>query len=302
MKKILLTRIIILLFCFPAFSQKKNKCCSEAEDSLKYYGKAMLAAQNPLQNDKAAARFRELFFETLNCENAFSYPFDSLKMISKILSPDKKFRLLNWQYRRKDGKHCYYCFIQLKNPKTKKVDLIELTDNSSEIDGPESRQLNAENWYGALYYQMVPVKVNGKKYYTLLGMKWNNSLSSKKVIDVLWFNDQNQPVFGESIFKYGMLPVRRIVFEFSTQASMMLRYEKKKKYIIWEHLAPTHSHLSGSFQFYGPDGSYDALKFDDGKWNYIPDANVPQTKPQKRDTSKVIRKKQPDMPYMKKNK
>jgi hypothetical protein len=47
---------------------------------------------------------------------------------------------------------------------------------------------------------------------------------------------------------------------------MALNFDEKEKMIVMDHLAPEDSRFVGQYQFYGPDFSYDALKFKKGAW------------------------------------
>ena len=47
---------------------------------------------------------------------------------------------------------------------------------------------------------------------------------------------------------------------------MMLRYLSDKKWIVYDHLAAPNARSEGNFEVYGPDLSYDGLKYRRGKW------------------------------------
>ena len=54
----------------------------------------------------------------------------------------------------------------------------------------------------------------------------------------------------------------------------MLRWEKKKKMIVFDHLSPAAIRYNGIYEFYGPDFSVDGYKFKKGKWRYFNDIDV----------------------------
>ena len=58
----------------------------------------------------------------------------------------------------------------------------------------------------------------------------------------------------------------RLVFEYSAELSSSIRYNAQLKMIVFDHLAPLHPLYHGNYQFYGPDGSYDGLRFIEGIW------------------------------------
>ena len=49
---------------------------------------------------------------------------------------------------------------------------------------------------------------------------------------------------------------------------MSLRYEKKKKMIVFDHLSPSSPSLKGKYEYYGPDFTYDGFSFKKGIWHY----------------------------------
>jgi hypothetical protein len=51
---------------------------------------------------------------------------------------------------------------------------------------------------------------------------------------------------------------------------MSLKYNDSRKQIIFSHLAPNNLDpmLVGQYQYYGPDGSFDALNMKKGRWTY----------------------------------
>jgi hypothetical protein len=100
----------------------------------------------------------------------------------------------------------------------------------------------------------------------LLGWKGHNQNSQQKVIDVLRFAKNGSPVFGDDIIKLKDKTQHRMVFEYTSQAVMMLRYLSDKKWIVYDHLAAPNARSEGNFEVYGPDLSYDGLKYRRGKW------------------------------------
>ena len=112
-------------------------------------------------------------------------------------------------------------------------------------------------------------------YYTLLGWKGNDRLTTKKVIDILSF--QNGIIqFGYPFFKTNKTYSHRLIFEFTSAASMMLSYDERKRMIVFDHLSSATNNASENnpAQFEGPDGTYDALLFKSGKWNLQKDIEV----------------------------
>ncbi|MBN2612556.1 MAG: hypothetical protein JXB00_13450 [Bacteroidales bacterium] len=212
--------------------------------------------------------------KVLSLQASFQYPFDSLKRMGILLSPDKKLRAYTWNIAHNNRTTCYFGFLQYSPVKNQGPLVYRLADKSDKIENPEFQVLSADNWYGALYYDIIEAKDQHNKYYTLLGFDFNNFLSSKKIIDILYFTEKNEPVFGKPLFRIDNKLVNRVIFEYSSQASMNLRYHKDADMIVFDHLSPSKPSYTGKFEFYGPDMSYDALKFEKGFWTLKKDIDI----------------------------
>lgn len=266
MKASILSFFILFLSTL-CFSQKINNENSIAlyEDSLKELAPKIISGATDSIRQATNAKVIRLIEQVLMYQESYTYPFDSLKTIAHITSPDKRFRIYNWILPKTDGTYTYFGYIQQYNKKKKKVYVTPLKDLSDKIDKPEKAILTPDKWYGALYYKIVLNKFLGRRYYTLLGWKGYDRRSTKKVIDVVLFHN-NKPKFGYAMFKLKKETKSRIVFQYSSQAVMSLRYEAGDKVIVNDHLSPSSDNLKGQYEFYGPDFTYDALKFKRGKW------------------------------------
>ena len=216
----------------------------------------------------------DIFEYMLYNDASFDYPFDSLKRIGKIKSPDGLLRLYTWNIAFSDKTNEYFGFIQYYS-KTKKEYLIyPLIDKSDSISMPEKQSLDNTDWYGALYYKIIETESGRRKYYTLLGWDGYSDLITRKIIDVLYFTMSGKPHFGYGMFymnktdKANSRKVRkkRVIFSYSQKAKMTLHYDEKNEMIIFDHLSPRSPHLKGNYQYYGPDWTYEGLYFNKGKW------------------------------------
>lgn len=206
---------------------------------------------------------------------ALTFPFDSLKDISTITPKDKHFKLLTWNIPRDDESHLFFGFLMIDNQKRVKsgflkhetihaYEYFKLVDKSVGIKNPETFIGSPANWFGMLYYDMV--ECDG--YYTLLAWDGNDKLVQRKFIDVLYFKSDGTPVFGKDVFKFPKKNPKRLMFEYSSEVTMSLKYNRKSGRIIYSHLAPREEGhvLDGLYQYYGPDGSFDSMVQKKGKW------------------------------------
>lgn len=286
--------LFFIFFCFVFGTMFAQEQLSEKDKEyfLKYELK-LQALQNKLystKNDSLKFKYNKEFLglldTVLSAELSFYYPFDSLNQIGRLISPDNKFRIINWNIYKSDGTYFYFGFIQSFVSKDKKYEYFKLIDKSATIKNPETYIGEPDKWFGMLYYKII----KSDDYYTLLAWDGNDKLSQKKYIDILSFKDNGDPVFGKDVFKIPQKNPRRIVFEYSTEITMSLKYNEDKGMIIFDHLAPKDPFMEGQFQFYGPDFSYDAFDFNRGKWKFVPDIDIKNTK-DKNDNIKHVENK-----------
>ena len=259
----------IVLFLLPFSLQAQIFKVKEPLDSIqllfKTIGETQSDSEKLIYNKEILLIFRQL----LGTPASFEFSFDSLKNIGKLYAPDKSFRIVNWNLPLGDGTHQYFCFIQTMDLKQKTVKLFELNDSSENIVNPEDRTLNKERWYGGLYYKILKNEIKDKVYYTLLALQYHNYFTSRKIIDVLSFDLGGNPQFGAPIFQTDNKIKKRIVFEYSAKSGMNLKYDEKLQMIIFDHLAPRESKYVGLYEYYGPDLSFDGLKFQKDHWVLI---------------------------------
>lgn len=261
MKVLLLTLMILFSLKLQAqatVSEELSKC----EDSLSLLLSSLRSAQKDNEKDSLNVLFKTYLRKSIDLPGAYSYPFSKLHTIGVVDSPDGGIRIINWNIEQQDQTQKYFCFI-LKKTK----DGILVTELKEDPNAPARPDgiLDAENWYGALYYKIIPKERGSKKTYVLLGWDGNNSASTIKLIDILYFAGST-PKLGSPVFKLNNTSVKRIFFEHSKKVSMSLKYEPELDRIIFDHLSPESPTLAGFYSFYVPDFSYDALYFKDSKW------------------------------------
>ncbi|MDR1666126.1 MAG: hypothetical protein LBS03_00310 [Bacteroidales bacterium] len=227
-----------------------------------------------LKDDSLAIRkhieVEQLLAKILILPEAYLYPFDSLTMTGRLYAPDRTFRLINWNHAFQDGTQRHFGLIAVPTGGELNT-VIWLTDRSDSIQQPEQQILSADDWYGALYYRIIGARTadDGKLYYTLLGVDMNRWETKKKIIEVLSFGKNGTTVqFGAPLIEFNGWTKKRLVFEFSSQQTMYLEYNKRKKRIEMDHLAPPMPYMLGQYEYYGPDGRTDGLKFVRRHWKH----------------------------------
>ncbi len=240
------------------------------QDSLLQMGVAADQATNDQEKLAANAQFIKTLVTALKTPGSFSYPFDSLKRISVMKSPDNTFRIFSWSVPLQDGTYRFFGSIQMAT-KDGKLKMFPLIDDTNNLKDP-NQVTGSKNWYGARYYQVIPVAISGRQpYYVLLGWKGKNAKASKKVIEVLSFDKTEQPVFGKAVFDglKGATTKNRVIFEYNKLNSMTLTLDRTVNMIVFDHLAPLSSEMEGDFEYYASDLSFDAYKLLGGRLKLV---------------------------------
>lgn len=238
---------------------------------LNELGKEILASENDEDKLKTNALYKTELNTLINKDNSFEYNFDSLKTISILKAHNLK--IYNWTVPFTDGTFEYFGYLQIKTEEGFLV--VELTDKSEEIKSPENKNLTSKSWYGALYYKLIHHKKLGEETYTLLGWDGNNMLTNKKIIDVVTVSGSGMIKFGSPIFKMNNKTQRRVIFEYSENAVMSLKYHPNREQIIFDFLVPSSSKLKNIYEYYGPAlNRFDALTIEKSKWVYEEDINI----------------------------
>lgn len=251
---------------------------NDLEIRLEGLGQSMITSRDEKERLTSAYHFVKTMIRALKVPNSYFYPFDTIKNISVLVAPDNHFRVITWNLVLDNEAFRNYGVIQLNPDYIKNIkdttnlrSYYPLIDKSDAFKNALDTTVNNEHWYGAIYYKIVANTYKKQTYYTLLGWDGNTRLSNKKLAESLYF-EGNTPYFGAPIFDLKdnrfKKPLKRMIFEFNNQASMVLRFEPEKNILVQENVAPTRPQDYGHPETYVPDGSYDFYKFSKktGRW------------------------------------
>jgi len=269
-------RVLIgaLFIMFSAVSTAQEYPFLDIEKELVNLRQKVLDAKKNQEREQANILFAEAMEEALMTKGSFSHPFDSIPMITVQASPDNIFRIINWNLPLDNQTFKYFAFVQYFNSSKKEHQVYKLNDRSHELFAPLKKSLKHDNWYGALYYKIIPMKKKKSKYYVLLGWDGNNRITNKKLIDAIYFTGSGKPRFGAPIFRYPKTLQKRVIFEYSADVVMSLKYDEKNEQLVFDHLSPKNDLLEGQYQYYGPDLSFDAFELKDNRWYFIEDVDI----------------------------
>jgi hypothetical protein len=253
-------------------SAADRKKLQAREDTLREYAEYMIT--DSLTEDRMVSDsiFTRTLVRALQVKNSFYYPFDSVFGISKLYAPDTSFRIFTWNLQFDDYYSRQKGAIQLRT-KDGSLKLIPLRDNSEFTAKAEDSVRNKNNWIGAIYYNIIKTAYKGKNYYTLFGFDHNSAQSSKKWIEVMYFNEKNEPVFGGPFFSYEKdtipkPPQYRYSTEFKKDARVLVNYIDDMNMILVDHLISETDQPELAFTMV-PDGDSEGFKWENGKWMHI---------------------------------
>lgn len=277
MKSLLL--FIALVTAGVSFSQQKissadKRILEKKEDSLKALAKAFLTEAETADRMRQDSLFVKTLLRSLQIKYSFEYGFDSVKGISNLYAPDSTFRIFTWQlsfdndyaFNRQRGA------IQFRT-NDGSLKLVPLRDYSEFSDEPLDSVRTKNNWIGAVYYNIIKTDYNGKNYYTLFGFDGNSYRTNKKWIDVLTFDQQGNPVFGNQQYftfekELKKKPQHRFSIEYKKEASTTLNYDEDMNMILVDHLISETNEPEYAWTFV-PDGDYEGFKWLNGKWQHV---------------------------------
>ena len=273
---------LFLLFLLPACLTGQNKPPKPAngltpeaveqlhtsEDTLVILSYAVVNDSLPEMRFLACRSLIKALVRALKVEHSFQYPFERLKSVSIVAPPDSSFRIFSWQLFVNDSTYRYYGAIQMNQPDLK---LFPLVDRSFELRGiPDRQQLTAENWYGVLYYNILPLQTKNEVHYLLFGYDAFSFFDKRKVLEVLKFDGADgAPRFGAPVFdRPEGDEIQRLILEYFAEANIRLNWDEHYQMILFDHLIPYPNPYTGGIM-YVPDGSYCGYKIEKGRLRYV---------------------------------
>lgn len=265
--------LLIVIFLFSGL------CLLKAQEELTFpqfdntvdsLGKIVLEDTLPAIRDRSVSQIMLLFQHYLTDSASFNQPFKSLKTMSVLYPLDSSFRIITGQHFINNNEYRYFGGIQLASGR-----FIPLHDQSYEIRKAEEDYtlLDKDKWYGALYYRIFDCELNGEKYYLLLGFNSFSFYNKRKVIDILSFDKNKNPIFGKEVFKADTGEVEdydlRKLYMYSADVSQKLNFDSTLGFIVLDHLIPSKEIFPGQGPTFVPDGSLEGYRYENGRWQHI---------------------------------
>ncbi|HLN19852.1 MAG TPA: hypothetical protein VK213_02095 [Bacteroidales bacterium] len=201
----------------------------------------------------------------VNSKSVFTKNLRDLRYLGQITSPDSLLKIVTWNLALENHKGFFYSYIIRRKSKEEPATIYRLSSPYNETPILSDTTYSQSEWYGALYYDTRPVRIKGNNCWIVLGINPADPLITRKIIDVISFNESDSIMFGKKIFLNERLR-NRVVFQYESAGMMTLRFNSDTS-IVFDHLVPVGA-TSDNRPLYGADYSYDSYTFTNGTWAF----------------------------------
>ena len=167
------------------------------------------------------------------------------------------------------GDNRYYCYL-IKRDK-KENNIYKLEGKYSELGIDTSMVFSSSNWYGALYYDIRHFKSHRENLYLVLGYDFTALGESRKIIDIVGFNDDGI-FFGNGSLDMNGTTLIRHILRYSSDGVVSLRFYSDKS-VVFDHLTSLYTDKN-STESYGSALSFDAFIFEKGIWKFYSNVDI----------------------------
>jgi len=258
--------LIIILLLFPSMLKGQDPSLDTPVVLEKLFGRLVNNNDNTARlriNDS----IRIIVDSYVRSDSIFDHNFTSLRYLGQITSPDSLLKIVTWNLVLINSPGKYFCYFIKRGDPGKSNRVYSLTTDYRGDPIMTDTTYTLSDWYGALYYDLKPYLIAGKRLWVLLGIDFSDPVISRKIIDVLSFTSDDSILFGRKWFKSGDQLRYRQVFEYASNGMMTLRFTSDKS-IVFDHLVPIFQSQKTDRQLYGSDFSFDAYNFEDGIWKF----------------------------------
>jgi len=261
--------VCLLFLILPAFNitgQDSLKSNLELEEIAQHLVNDSLVADRIAANEL----LKQSLLERLKHPDSRRDDFKELTAVSVQDSGDDVFRIFSWQLFINQDEYKHEAIIQFINDNRPPIVLL---DQSDDIRNPDRKELTVDNWFGALYYNIIPFKLKGKMKYLLFGFDGATRAENCKIADILNIDKKGNISFGAPLFESEVQGSKKIAYrhfhQYDQNAKAILRYDMDQEIIIYDHLIPWTSKEIGVGMTFVPDGSYEGFKLKKGAWRHI---------------------------------
>jgi hypothetical protein len=248
-------------------------------ESLTALEDSMIVAADRMQMDslavdrfKAAKDLNYLLESALKVKGAETYPFDRIPQVSVLPLEGSSMRLFTFQVTLDQNRTIQFGYLQFTDtPATYRV----LHLNKDYPLDLMQRSFAANAWIGAVYYKALPVKSRRQTYWVLFGFDEYGQNTNRKILEILYLDENNEPVFGKPVLEYHndkgevVDTKHRVVLEYTSNARVRLNYDEHFDLILFDHLIPEADPTRPNQLRFIPDGTYSGFKRQKDRWVFV---------------------------------
>lgn len=177
-------------------------------------------------------------------------------------------RFITWSHPLPEGgrKHMGLVVVQAKR---EAAHIIPLHDRQLPLYGGKIEEawfherMRPTDWLGAVYVDGMPYHYEGRSCFLLCGLAGGDARVVRRVVETVEVTAEGEVYFGVPCIQYGRQRYHRLMYAHSARVAMTLRplpaSGRRGKLILIDHLSPSRPQYGGLPEYYGPDGSQDAL-------------------------------------------
>lgn len=263
---------LLIFFFFPVAGQNPG---TEASVSLE----KLFSRLEKIFEDKQRISINDsivnIIADYVRSDSVMEHNFTQLRHLGQITAPDNQVKIVTWNLILADSPNRYFCYLVKKGEHGGPNNVIYLTGVNKEEPIRTDLNYSAADWYGALYYDIKPIKIRKETNYILLGIDFGNRKVNRKIIDVLSFSSSGDIVFGKQWFQSGNSLKYRDVFEYDASGAMSLKFTSGKS-IVFDHLVPLSKR--GEENSYGAEYTFDRYVLKKNLWVFERNINVKNEK------------------------
>lgn len=272
--KIYLINIAFLVLLAPVKAQTSKTDISYLLEDLYYW---ILNSRSDSERMRLNDSVILLINNYVASDSVMKHRFDNVRNLGQIDSPDGKIKIINWNLVLRDGSNKYYLYIIRRGEKKGSNTVYKLTGANSSKPIKTNLIYTPEDWYGASYYAIQPFKAGKNVCYILLGIDFGNNFTTRKIIDVLSFDQIGGISFGRECFRKGGETLSREVIEYSSEGLVSLRIHSKKL-VVFDHLDSFSNKNGNNPLDLGAGLYFDGYMLKKGVWNYVSNIEVKNRK------------------------
>lgn len=270
-------KIILLFFVLFNAAWSYGQLQNTTLENIAFYADVAVNAINPEHRIRANEQLEVYLQEFFTQSNSFEVDFnEAVPQIQELELGE--YKLYSYLVDIGDNRFETYGYLLHKSGTYQKLTDVEYSQDLSYMS------LTNGNWIPGVYYHAIPFETDQDSAYLLFSYTQLDQFTKRKTIDV--FIDGDGPQFGSDVFVFPIEGSRNItkmreIYHYSADVVMTIQHQPGSKLILIDHLMQVKSRMPDQGNTMVPDGSYQALELEEGKWVYVnkmydTDTTVPQ--------------------------